>query len=220
MLALFIIETVLTSIGRENSPIDNDNSSVVSEALTDSHDQPQTDSYDQPQTDSHDQPQTDSHDQPQTDSHDQPQTDSRVNPEATATQVAQPTKTDSHASASSSKPVKPTQDSKPSQNPVPKIQAGNKTWDQTENQDPNLTDVFSLVPSSVYHHDDDHLPTRDPCNVHGCNGGSGIIVISVVGCVAFLVVFFVGIIVTRKLYSNRQKKHYHNVDYLINGMYT
>ena len=64
-----------------------------------------------------------------------------------------------------------------------------------------------------------HIPKEDTCK-HGCNGGSGLIVIAVACGIASLVIFFVVIFVGRRLYKNRQRKHYHNVDYLINGMYS
>ncbi len=80
------------------------------------------------------------------------------------------------------------------------------------------SDTTVTTPPSNYHHDDTHLV--DPCDIDGCGRGGGIIVVGVVGLIAFLVVFFVGVVVIRRLYLNRQKKHYHNVDYLINGMYT
>lgn len=105
----------------------------------------------------------------------------------------------------------------------------NGTEHQTGTEDNTDTHVSEPVknssiiisrPLNNHHLDDGHLPTRDPCDVHGCDQGSGLIVVGVVVCIAILVVFFVTLIVGRKLYTNRRKKHYHNVDYLINGMYT
>lgn len=82
-----------------------------------------------------------------------------------------------------------------------------------------ITTKISTIATQYPPPNGQHIPKEDTCK-HGCNGGSGLIVIAVAGGIASLVIFFVAIFVGRRLYKNRQRKHYHNVDYLINGMYS
>ena len=80
---------------------------------------------------------------------------------------------------------------------------------------------ISASPNVIVGDQDNHVVSvDDPCAKYGCNKGSGVIAVGVVGGVAFIAVFIVSILVAKKLYENRKKRHYHNVDYLINGMYS
>ena len=81
--------------------------------------------------------------------------------------------------------------------------------------------IISASPNVIVGDQDDHvISVDDPCAKYGCNKGSGVIAVGVVSGIAFIVIFIVSVLVAKKLYENRKKKHYHNVDYLINGMYS
>lgn len=60
---------------------------------------------------------------------------------------------------------------------------------------------------------------RDECSKNGC-GGSGLIAVTIVGTLTIVILLIVAAVVTRRIYKIKTRKHYRNVDYLINGMYT
>ena len=67
--------------------------------------------------------------------------------------------------------------------------------------------------------EEEHLPS---CAGSDCDSssGSGLIIGLVIGSAFFLLVVLSVAAVIHRLHLNRKKKHYHNVDYLINGMYS
>lgn len=68
--------------------------------------------------------------------------------------------------------------------------------------------------------EESHFPS-DSCNNGDCdNNGSGLLIGLVIGSVFFLLIALSVAAIIHKLHQNRKKKHYHNVDYLINGMYS
>ena len=68
--------------------------------------------------------------------------------------------------------------------------------------------------------EESHFPSGS-CNNGDCdNNGSGLLIGLVIGSVFFLLIALSVAAIIHKLHQNRKKKHYHNVDYLINGMYS
>ena len=99
--------------------------------------------------------------------------------------------------------------------PTPSATTGSNTVDAT---------VETGSPNEQAHHiedgnEEEHLPS---CAGSDCDSssGSGLIIGLVVGSAFFLLVVLSVAAVIHRLHLNRKKKHYHNVDYLINGMYS
>ena len=70
--------------------------------------------------------------------------------------------------------------------------------------------------------DDDVLISDDGlCQFNSCNNRqSTLIVVCIASGVLVIAVMIVTALVLRKLLNNRKRQYYHNVDYLINGMYS
>ena len=70
--------------------------------------------------------------------------------------------------------------------------------------------------------DDDVLISDDGlCQFNSCNNRqSTLIVVCIASGVLVIAVMIVTALVVRKLLNNRKRQYYHNVDYLINGMYS
>ena len=160
-----------------------------------------------------------------------------IQPVKTEAQTAQHTRTESHTAHPTPVLIQPHSSTSPSSVPENVMNTHENQNNIQQNENPGIEHIgngvtassvtpsvtmrtHSVSPSNQYHHDNNHNPTRDPCEVHGCTGGSGIIVLGVLGGLAFIIVFLISVVVTKRLYDNRQRKHFHDVDYLINGMYT
>jgi len=63
------------------------------------------------------------------------------------------------------------------------------------------------------------IRAEDDCSQDGCDGG-GVIAVAVVGSICFLIIVVVVAVVLKRIASDKRKKRFRNVDYLINGMYT
>jgi hypothetical protein len=63
--------------------------------------------------------------------------------------------------------------------------------------------------------DKDPIINDANCQTFPCFG------LIIAGVVVLLIVItvFIALIIVKKIYTNRKQKYYHNVDYLINGMY-
>ena len=226
-------------MGRENSPSTNETPPPSQSTVTYTHaETTESTSQTEPQTDSGTTETT------ETTSRTEPQTDSETTETTEITSQTEPhsVQADSETTPSSedSVPVDDQNEDVDKDNNEENIPTENGNVDENEDVDETLENAKKPSPSSSTTvastsvtiatkistiatqspgHDNQHIPKEDPCK-HGCNGGSGLIVIAVAGGIATLVIFFVAIFVGRRLYNNRQRKHYHNVDYLINGMYS
>ncbi|XP_003387224.1 PREDICTED: uncharacterized protein C11orf24 homolog [Amphimedon queenslandica] len=99
--------------------------------------------------------------------------------------------------------------------PAPSVTTGSSTIDGTvETGSPN-----EQPHNAVDGNEEEHLPACAGSDC-GSSSGSGLIIGLVMGSAFFLLVVLTVAAVIHRLHSNRKKKHYHNVDYLINGMYS
>lgn len=89
------------------------------------------------------------------------------------------------------------------------------------------TDVDAASTTAVARPPDAVVVTDQEANGCGSSQGchddkdlAGIIAVAALGGVAFIAVFFVSIVVIKRILDNKKQKQFRNVDYLINGMYS
>ena len=84
-------------------------------------------------------------------------------------------------------------------------------------------DVSGVTPKSgpvVIIEGDIPVISSPDCSKGGCDSGSGLIAVAVVGVICFVVILIVVVVLLKKVFTDQRRKRFRNVDYLINGMYT